>query len=244
MAAVSSERLLRAWEATVDEQPLRRGISLLASYRAADVRSVAEWSVLARDRALYDLRCELFGAQAVAIASCPRCQEQLEVPLDLARLRPPVDVGIPEPVHVDGYVATVRIPTTVDLLGIGATADEDHAAEALVARCVDSIRGPDGKECTLHAAPASVRSTLRLHLAELLDDVDIELELRCATCDRAFAAPFDIAPFLLREIEAWAATTLRDIHEIARAYGWDEPTILALSPHRRRRYLDLIQASR
>jgi hypothetical protein len=244
MAAVSSERLLRAWEATVDEQPLRRGISLLASYRAADVRSVAEWSVLARDRALYDLRCELFGAEAVAIASCPRCEEQLEVPLDLTRLRPPVDAGMPEPIHVDGYVATVRIPTTVDLQGIGDTADENSAVEALVARCVDSIRGPDGEECGVHAAPASVQSMLRLHLGELLDDVDIELELSCATCDRAFAAPFDIAPFLLREVEAWAANVLRDIHEIARAYGWDEPTILALSPRRRSRYLDLIEASR
>jgi hypothetical protein len=96
----------------------------------------------------------------------------------------------------------------------------------------------------VHAAPTSVRSMLRLHLAELLDDVDIELELRCGTCDWAFAAPFDITPFLLREVEAWAATVLRDIHEIARAYGWDEPTILSLSPRRRRRYLDLIEASR
>jgi len=244
MAAVSSERLLRAWEATVDEQSLRRGISLLASYRAADVRSVAEWTVLARDRALFDLRCELFGPQAVGIASCPRCAEQLEVPLDLTMLRPPVDARIPEPVHVDGYVATVRIPTTVDLLGVGDTADENSAVEALVARCVDSIRGPDGMECGLHTAPASVRSMLRLQLAEHLDDVDIELGLRCATCDREFSAPFDITPFLLREIEAWAATVLRDIHEIARAYGWDEPTILALSPRRRRRYLDLIEASR
>jgi hypothetical protein len=244
MAAVSSERLLRAWEATVDEQPPRRGISLLASYCAADLRSVAEWSILVRDRALYDLRCELFGADALAVASCPCCGEQLEVPLDLDMLRPPLDAGIPEPVHVDGYVATVRIPTTVDLLGIGDTADEDHAVEDLVSRCVESIRGPDGQECAFHAAPTSVRSTLRLHLAELLHDVDIELELRCATCHRAFAAPFDITPFLLREIEAWAATMLRDIHEIARSYGWDEPTILALTPRRRRRYLDLIEASR
>ena len=244
MAAISNEGLLRAWESTLDEQALRRGIALLAGYRAEDVGSVAQWSVRARDRALYDLRRELFGDEAAAVATCPRCAEQLEVPLDLSILRPPASDVLPAPVHAGGYVATVRMPTTVDLLSINDAADEESALATLVARCVESMRGPDGQEYSLDAVPSPVRSLLRLHLAELLDDVDIELELICASCGRAFAAPFDITPFLLREVEAWAAGTIRDIHQIARAYGWDEATILALSPRRRQAYLDLIEASR
>jgi len=244
MAAISSERLLRAWEGTLGEQALRRGITLLAGYRAEDVGSVAEWSVRARDRSLYDLRDELFGAEAVAVATCPRCAERLEVPLDLGLLRPMATDVPPASVEVDGYLATIRIPTTVDLLSISDLDDEESALAALVTRCVESMRGPDGQESNPEDVPASVRSLLRLHLAELLDDVDVMLELSCAGCGCAFDAAFDIAPFLLREVESWAARLFRDIHEIARAYGWDEATILGLSAPRRQAYLDLIEASR
>jgi len=244
MTAISSERLLRAWEGTLEEQPLRRGITLLAGYRSENVGSVAEWSVRMRDRHMYDLRRELFGAEAVAVATCPRCAERIEVPLDLGLLRPPDTDVLPEPVEADGYVATVRIPTTVDLLSISDLGDEESALVALVARCVQSIRGPNGEECTLQDAPPTVRSLLQLHLAELLDDVDVVLEISCPNCSCTFAAAFDIAPFLLREVEAWAARLIRDIHQIARAYGWDEATILSLSPRRRQAYLELIEASR
>jgi hypothetical protein len=33
-----------------------------------------------------------------------------------------------------------------------------------------------------------------------------------------------------------------DIHDLARAYGWSEQTILALSPARRRRYVGMLAA--
>jgi hypothetical protein len=243
-AASAHERLLRAWEGTLDEQPLRRGASLLAGYRCDDVEEVAEWSIPARDAALYDLRRDLFGHEALAIATCPRCGQQLELPLDLRGLRPPGDGIAVETVGSGGYVVTLRLPTTADLANIADSADEELALAALVTRCVISVLDPDGKSCTLQETPAGLDAMLRLRLAELLDDVDVQLEVTCPGCELAFAAPFDIAPFLLRELDAWAGRLLRDIHQIACAYGWDEATILALSPRRRRAYLDLIEVSR
>jgi hypothetical protein len=35
---------------------------------------------------------------------------------------------------------------------------------------------------------------------------------------------------------------LRDVHELASAYGWRESEILALSPQRRQAYLELVRA--
>jgi hypothetical protein len=241
MAVTSSEQLLRALEGALDEQVLRRGAGLLAGYRSEDVDAVAGWSVPARDAALYDLRRELFGDRAVALAACPRCQEQLEVPLDLRALLPTREVSIPDPVRADGFVATVRAPTTTDLVEIQDAADEDVALAALTTACVESLRGPDGQTCPVDDAPASIQTLARLRLAELLDDIDVELQVTCTACGCAFSAPFEIASFLLREVQAWASHLLHDIHVIAGAYGWDESTILALTPRRRQAYLDQIR---
>ena len=54
--------------------------------------------------------------------------------------------------------------------------------------------------------------------------------------------PFDIVSFFWREIEEFAIRTLREIHALARAYGWAEDQILALSPTRRRCYLEMVGA--
>ena len=45
--------------------------------------------------------------------------------------------------------------------------------------------------------------------------------------------------FLWTEIEAWAWRMLSDVHTLARAYGWGERDILALSPTRRQFYLEM-----
>jgi hypothetical protein len=67
------------------------------------------------------------------------------------------------------------------------------------------------------------------------------LELSCETCGGGFEQVFDIASFLWREIEAWSARTVTDVHTIARDYGWSESDILAMSPARRQAYIDLIE---
>ena len=70
---------------------------------------------------------------------------------------------------------------------------------------------------------------------------DVELALACQSCGATWSAPFDIAGFLWAEIHAWAQQLLRDVHLLARAYGWREPDVLALSPVRRNLYLELMR---
>jgi len=70
----------------------------------------------------------------------------------------------------------------------------------------------------------------------------IELDLSCANCGHSWQTVFDIAGFLWAEINAWAPRTLRDVHTLARAYGWREADILGMSPRRRQSYLELVRS--
>lgn len=71
-------------------------------------------------------------------------------------------------------------------------------------------------------------------MVQEMDHVDpqsnLEINLTCPACGHCWAALFDIVSFLWAEINNWAERTLRTVHLLARAYGWREADILALSP--------------
>ncbi|MBI0381241.1 hypothetical protein JBE27_34525, partial [Streptomyces albiflaviniger] len=68
---------------------------------------------------------------------------------------------------------------------------------------------------------------------------DVTLSVACPECGEATRAELDIASYLWAELDHWARDLLLDVHLLATAYGWSEPQILALSPLRRRYYLEL-----
>ena len=69
---------------------------------------------------------------------------------------------------------------------------------------------------------------------------DIRLTLECPACRRSWELMFDIGAFVWREIDAWARRLLREIHALAKAYGWSEHSILEMSAERRSAYLELL----
>ena len=69
---------------------------------------------------------------------------------------------------------------------------------------------------------------------------EIEISLECPACTCHWTEIFDIDSFFWTELQAWAARILREIHQLASAYGWSEREILALPPLRRNTYLNLI----
>ena len=82
------------------------------------------------------------------------------------------------------------------------------------------------------------------HVAEQMAARDplaeIELALACPACGHQWQLVFDIASFLWLKIEMQARRLLREVHALARAYGWREADILALSPGRRQAYLEMV----
>jgi hypothetical protein len=68
----------------------------------------------------------------------------------------------------------------------------------------------------------------------------VGLHLSCSACGGAWDRPLDIGQFLWDEISAEAHRLAREVHALARAYGWSEAEILGLSPRRRQLYLELV----
>jgi hypothetical protein len=71
---------------------------------------------------------------------------------------------------------------------------------------------------------------------------DIALAFECDVCGHRGTAPLDIGAFLWEEIETRARGLLDEVHLLARAYGWRESDVLALSEARRAAYLERVTA--
>jgi hypothetical protein len=87
--------------------------------------------------------------------------------------------------------------------------------------------------------PPVLRERAAAALAAADPCADIRLRVHCPECGHAAQAELDIGSCLWAELDAWARATLLDVHLLASTYGWTEPDVLALSPVRRRYYLEL-----
>jgi hypothetical protein len=221
------------WERGGPLSPGRRALALLAT---ATGEGGLEWrSIGGRDADLLSLRERLFGPHVTAVVACPSCGERRELSfgVDDVRASPP-EPGPELSVTVDGVEARFRLPTTADLddLDGAADGDVDAAADDLLRRCVLAVSG-DGQL----AAPLVAAIEERMAAAD--PQADVQLALCCDGCGTAWDAPFDIAAFLWSEVDAWAWRLVAEVDQLARTYGWTERDVLALSPQRRRIYLEV-----
>jgi hypothetical protein len=122
------------------------------------------------------------------------------------------------------------LPNTVDLLEVASESPE-RRAQALLARCA-------GAELS-----GSASGAVQTKMAEIDPTSRIELALSCPGCEHQWSDFFDIASYLWTELSDHAVRLLRETHTLARAYGWREADILALSPRRRQVYLDLVMGA-
>jgi hypothetical protein len=222
--------LLRTWEHGQGLPPAARLLHL-AGENAADLPvGAAVAALLARHRAW-------FGPTLRGVADCPQCNTRLEITCDVDELlRTPVPGPGVHSVAAGGHRVQFRLPTVADLIAVEPAQDEDTAALSLLNRCLVDRCPVDAKADAALLAPVSQR------MAEIDPLGDAELVLQCQSCGAQFARGLDAGEFLWREIEARALRLLGHVHALARAYGWREADILAMSPARRQVYLDLAGA--
>ncbi len=241
MRAFTAEDFLLAREAGGGDDAAGRAVTLLA--RAVPDESVdTVWRLPlgARNDRLMALRERLFGARLEAYAECPHCGEPLEFALDAEAFRPPADEGAAEVAFdVDGVTLRVRLLDSRDVRAASTCADVSEARALLVERCVlEAWRGDEVM------AAGALPPEIVAHLAERLEAGDpraeTRLDLVCPACKGQWEIALDIASFLYAEVDAQARRLLREVHAIARGYGWREADILAMSARRRRDYLELL----
>jgi hypothetical protein len=69
---------------------------------------------------------------------------------------------------------------------------------------------------------------------------EVLLDLNCPACGHGWQALFDVVAFFWAELAAQAKRLLREVHTLARAYGWREADILGMSARRRQFYLEMV----
>ena len=84
---------------------------------------------------------------------------------------------------------------------------------------------------------------VELKLSEIDPLSDIVLEVHCPSCSHAFSAPFWPEEFILQDVGIFNQQLEQEVHWLAFHYHWSEKKILALPIKKRRRYIELINAT-
>jgi hypothetical protein len=76
---------------------------------------------------------------------------------------------------------------------------------------------------------------------EALDpNAELSLSVHCGVCGQHSLAQLDLGVLLWDEIDGHAHALLAEVDTLARAYGWTESEVLALSAARRAAYLAMV----
>ncbi len=187
---------------------------------------------------LLRLRAQAFGNDLDSTAPCPQCGDAVEFTLDAAAIAAGAAVRDPTLLELDGYSVAWRSPGAEDVV---AAADAADVEEELVRRCVLSARDPGGAAVDPAHLPAPVRAALAGAMEAADPLAEVLVDVVCPGCAAAFQCDVDVPAFVWAEVEARAKRLLLDVDVLARAYGWTESEVLALSDARRAAYLRIVE---
>lgn len=249
MRGLAAAEVLAVWERAAAEPATTRPAALLdaagsaGSVGAADLSATdlgtSELPLGARDAALLRLYAATFGDHLDALAACPSCGTAVELSLSCAELLGGCTGGAPVQPLKYGYVVDWRLPTTADLAAASTARSAAEAGALLLRRCVLAA-ALDGAPVSADELPDDVREAVGAAMAAADPLAEIALDLGCPHCRYVWSSRLDVAEFVWQRLDAAAQHLFREVHELARGYGWTEPQILALSPARRATYLRLV----
>ena len=226
--------LTGADEALIDRaEP--RAATLLLGRLLQDGSDVASLSIGAHDRLLAAVFDTLYGDRIEARTQCRACAQPLEISLSLVELvdaPPDVEVVLTGPDREGIFTLPdgrrIRPPTVADLDRAVQSGDPD-----LLRRCCVVAGDPDVAVEILEAALETAAPTLARDVAAA-----------CPHCGVAHTVRFDLAAFLVASLARERPFLLRELHLLARAYGWSKTEILSLSRDDRRALARLCEAER
>ena len=242
MTCLSAVAALDLWEAAERLPPVERTLALAAAAGPpSGADELARLPLGSRDARLLRIRPDSAPAALEATAACPACGEQAEFSVDVDVLRArAAEPRPPAPLEEGGFAVVWRPPDSRDVVvaAEAAAGDAATAEQVLLARCVESARGPGG-ELDGTALPPGVREAVARAMAEADPLAEVLVDLVCPGCETPFVADLDLSAFVWAELSAQAHRLMREVDVLARAYGWTEAEALALGEARRTAYLEL-----
>ncbi len=243
MQPLSTQSLLAAWELGWGQpHVIQRSLTLLAAaHPDISTEALAQLPIGERDRHLLDLREQIFGSRMHALAACPQCGQRLELELNVSELRvgDPFPAGEEISARIDDYEVSFRLPNSLDLAAIEQMPSVDAAKHGLIERAVLRAVHQD-QDVPVARLPEQALALLEEEMAKNDPQAEVQLSLNCESCGKSWLALFDIVNFLWSEVDAWAIRLLREVHSLARAYGWREGDILSMTSWRRHCYLEML----
>jgi hypothetical protein len=242
MRSLSASDLLEVWERGLGQHPVDRALTLLAACSMKERQDLAALSIGQRDAQLLEIYEHLFGPTINALAECPKCAERLEYSLSTQDLtvRPNMQEDEASLTLLAGDVTLrLRLPNSLDLTAVSQCADIRTARRMLMERCVLEA-SQAGRTLAVPTLPDSAVEQVAARLADADPLAEILIDLTCSACRHRWQVVLDIECFLWVKTSALAKRLLREVHVLARAYGWRELDILTLSSTRRKCYLDMV----
>jgi hypothetical protein len=248
MQALAANDIVMAWEYGRDKHPVDRALLFLTlAYPEMSPDTLRSFTIGQRNTLLLDLRGKTLGTLAYCLVKCSQCETELEFAIDTTTLYDAdKDAQSVEPltsiyiIQEDTFQVSFRLPTSFDLAAIVGYDDIITTRQMLIERCIVQAEH-DGQTIQAADLPETVIASLVRAMLEHDPQAEIEMTLSCSTCDYSWSTLFDIVSFFWTEIETHAKRLLRDVDVLARAYGWREADILALSEARRQFYLELVR---
>lgn len=233
--------ILAIWETGRHQSAVERALTMLKlACPEKDPEELATLPLGRRDELLLASRRRAVGDTLRAVADCPECGEALEFTLstrDLLRAGEATsDAG---ELTVDGFEVRFRLLDSRDLIEADECAAAEEARMLLLGRCVLAARR-DGRSVPPAELPAAVVEALAQRIAVGDPQCETLLDLCCPACRASWAAELDVAGFFWAELRSEAERLLGEVDALARAYGWSESEILALSAARRSWYLNRV----
>jgi hypothetical protein len=241
MRSLSNSELVAVWEWGQNKPSLQQALIILsAAYPDMTLQDMTGLTVGERDKMLLRLREGIFGPRVLGLASCPNCGEKLELSFEAADV-PERDLNKShrvESLTIDEFTVSFRLPTILDLMQ--STAHDVPTMRRELLHCCISRAEKSGSEFDADLLSDAVLEAVVERMEEADPHGDLQIGATCPTCHQENQLPFDIVSFFWIEIDAWARRLLGEVHLLARAYGWSEGDILAMSSMRRQIYLNLV----
>lgn len=212
---------------------------------------------------LLKLREATFGDRIEGTLSCPwqGCGARVDIDFstrdvpvirreDLRgtyRLRlSPAAAGTPEDGDPLRWV-TLRLPNGEDQEIVAPHLDEGaRALTLLLERCVLEIetqggdRVESGQQGLIERLSPRARQEIEREMEARAPAIELEMEVECRDCGRAFIAPFDLQDFFFGELRTSRDLLYRQVHYLAWHYHWSENEILEMPRDKRRHYIDIL----
>lgn len=243
MHALTGQEFIQIWEVGLSQHALDRALTILmAAFPGISRATLAALSVGQRDACLFAVRQRTFGPHLNSLVTCPACPEQIEFTLDTRQLPITVDTQPNSRMYAlsfDTHTIHFRLPDSRDLAALVGSRNSNAARMLLLRRCVLTIE-QDGKVLAVEELSEEHIVQLGAQMKEYDPLAEISIALTCPACGASWQTLFAIESFLWTEIATQARRLLRDVHLLARAYGWHETDILAMSTARRQFYLEMV----